>query len=198
MRTLLPALVAATLVAGGNWLLIGQLDAVRASVPHLAWLLATPFVLAVVVVAAGRLAAPAVVGPPAVAPAPAPPADTSALRLLATLQEEGRLVDFLMEDIAPYSDEQIGAATRGIHESARKALRGCVTIEPILAGAEGQAVDVDAGFDPSAVRLTGNVTGTPPFRGTLQHGGWRVRGLTIPERRGQDTHVLAPAEVELG
>ena len=36
------------------------------------------------------------------------------LRLLALLQREGRLVDFLLEDIQGATDEQIGAGVRGL------------------------------------------------------------------------------------
>jgi Domain of unknown function (DUF2760) len=135
--------------------------------------------------------------PPAPPLPPSDPPETAALRLLATLQEDGRLIDFLNEEVAPYSDEQIGAATRGIHESLAKALRACVALEPVMAGTEGDDVTVAAGFDPAAIRLVGNVSGQPPFRGVLRHAGWRVTTITVPERRGQDDHVLAPAEVEI-
>src|SRR5205823_5186268 len=76
-------------------------------------------------------------------------------------------------------------------------LRERVALEPVLAGAEGDAITIDAGFDPGAIRLTGNVTGAPPFRGVLRHGGWRVKTVTLPVRRGQDARVVAPAEVEI-
>jgi hypothetical protein len=130
-------------------------------------------------------------------PPPPPSLEEGALRLLGLLQQEGRLVDFLEEDVTPYDDEQIGAATRGIHEACRKALRERITVEPILAGAEGDTVDVPAGFDPVTIRLVGNVGGTAPLRGVLRHAGWRVKTATIPARQGQDNRVIAPAEVEI-
>jgi hypothetical protein len=120
------------------------------------------------------------------------------LRLLALLQREGRLLDFLLEDIQGYGNEQIGAAVRDIHKNAQKAIKEHVVLEPVLKDQEGANVQVPAGFDPSAVRLTGNVTGQPPFRGTLQHHGWRVKELKLSEPApGQDEWVLQPAEVEL-
>jgi hypothetical protein len=120
------------------------------------------------------------------------------LRLLALLQREGRLVDFLMEDMQSYNDAQIGSAVRDIHRTCRKALQDHLVLEPILPDAEGAEVTVPAGFDPSAVRLTGNVTGQPPFRGALRHHGWRVREVTLtPPPSGQDEFVVQPAEVEL-
>jgi len=121
-----------------------------------------------------------------------------ALRLLALLQREGRLLDFLLEDVQPYNNDQIGAAVRDIHKNCRKAIQDHLVLEPVLKDTEGATVQVPAGFDPSAVRLTGNVTGQPPFKGTLQHHGWRVKELKLaapPE--GQDEFVLQPAEVEL-
>jgi Domain of unknown function (DUF2760) len=120
------------------------------------------------------------------------------LRLLALLQREGRLLDFLLEDVQPYSNDQIGAAVRDIHNNCRKAIQDHLVLEPVLKDAEGATVRVPAGFDPSTVRLTGNVTGQPPFTGTLQHHGWRVKELKLaapPE--GQDEFILQPAEVEL-
>jgi len=47
------------------------------------------------------------------------------------------------------------------------------------------------------VRLTGNVHGQPPFRGVLQHGGWRAEHVTLPKTAGVDAAILAPAEVEI-
>jgi hypothetical protein len=120
------------------------------------------------------------------------------LRLLALLQREGRLLDFLMEEIGPYEDAQIGAAVRQIHEKCQATLKEHMLLEPVLASAEGDAVELPAGFDPAAVRLTGNVTGQPPFHGTVKHHGWRVKELKLSEPPvGQDELILMPAEVEL-
>jgi hypothetical protein len=121
------------------------------------------------------------------------------LRLLTLLQREGRLLDFLMEDVQTYSDAQIGSAVRDIHRTCRKALQEHLVLEPILPDAEGAEVTVPTGFDPSAVRLTGNVTGQPPFRGALRHHGWRVKAVNLAAPpSGQDEFVVQPAEVELG
>ncbi len=120
------------------------------------------------------------------------------LRLLALLQREGRLVDFLLENIQAYPDAQIGAAVRDIHRKCQAALKEHLVLEQVLPQSEGAVVEVPAGFDPSAIRLTGNVTGQPPFRGTLQHHGWRVKEIKLGELpAGQDDLVLMPAEVEL-
>lgn len=129
----------------------------------------------------------------------APPKPSGApLRLLALLQREGRLLDFLLEEIQSYPDAQIGAAVRDIHRQCQIALKEHLDLQPILAQPEGSAVEIPSGFDPSAVRLTGNVTGQPPFRGTLQHHGWRVKEIKLaPPPAGQDEFVLMPAEVEL-
>jgi Domain of unknown function (DUF2760) len=120
-----------------------------------------------------------------------------ALRLLGLLQQEGRLIDFLEEDIEPYTDAQVGAAVRAIHGGCRKALHQRMQIERIYAEEDGAAVEVAGGFDAGAVRLTGNVRGVPPFRGVLQHGGWRASNVMLPKGAGIDPAVLAPAEVEV-
>jgi hypothetical protein len=141
-----------------------------------------------------RPAAPAGPEKPAAPPKPS----GAPLRLLALLQREGRLLDFLMEDVQGYNDAQIGSAVRDIHRTCRKALQEHLVLEPVIKDAEGSEVTVPAGFDPSAVRLTGNVTGQPPFRGKLNHHGWRVQEIKLaPPPSGQDEFVVQPAEVEL-
>jgi hypothetical protein len=122
----------------------------------------------------------------------------AALRLLGLLQQEGRFVDFLREDIGTYDDAQVGAAVRSIHSGCRKALAERLELERIFDAEEGTTVTVDKGFDASAIRLSGNVTGEPPFRGTLQHGGWRVTKVSLPHApSGADPAIIAPAEVEI-
>lgn len=120
------------------------------------------------------------------------------LRMLVLLQREGRLVDFLLEDISGAADAQIGVAVREMHRKCQEALKKALDLEPVLPGNENDTVTVPAGFDPSAVRLTGNVAGSPPFRGTLIHPGWRVKTMRIAAPpAGADELVLAPAEVEI-
>ncbi len=204
MKLALPAFILAALLAAADYWVLMQLGATE-NPQAMSVLLGGPFVFAAIVAALGARIAPVVEATPVVAAeaapavpvAPALPPETAALQLLATLQEEGRLVDFLTEDIGPYSDEQVGAATRSIHETTGKALRACMGLEPVLAGKEDEAVTVPAGFDPAAIRLTGNVHGEPPFTGTLRHPGWRVTAVTLPARAGLDPRVIAPAEVEI-
>jgi hypothetical protein len=133
---------------------------------------------------------------PAQKPALPPQPTSQALHLLALLQREGRLIDFCEEDLAGFPDAQVGAAARTVHEGCRKALRGVFTLAPVRAEAEGAQVTVPAGFDPQSIRLTGNVTGSPPFNGVLRHHGWKVAGVRMPAASG-DPGVIAPAEVEL-
>ncbi|CDI01001.1 conserved hypothetical protein [Candidatus Competibacter denitrificans Run_A_D11] len=143
------------------------------------------------------VAAPSLAEPPK----PAPLRETlpeSALQFLTLLQQEGRFVDFLEENVTAYSDAEIGGAARVVHEGCRKALRDYLQIEPIRPEAEGARLTLAAGFDPATVRLTGNVVGQPPFTGTLMHRGWRVAQITLPKlAEGHDVRILAPAEVEL-
>lgn len=145
----------------------------------------------------GRLTAQGKTGAK-IPPAPLPKEDPGApLRLLNIFQREGRLLDFLLEDISAYDDAQVGAAVRDIHRGCRKTIEEHLTMERILAGDEGQEVTVPTGFDPAAIRLTGNVTGQPPFKGTLQHHGWRVKKVNLPTSTGNESMVVAPAEVQL-
>jgi len=127
-----------------------------------------------------------------------PKAFAHALHLLSILQRDGRLVDFLQEDIAGATDDQVGAAARVVHEGCRKSLARYVVLAPVRTEAEGAPVRIPAGFDPAEVRLTGNVTGQPPFQGRLAHAGWRAVEVKLPSLAvGQDAAVIAPAEVEV-
>jgi hypothetical protein len=138
------------------------------------------------------------------APAPVPVRSAAtptapALQLLSLLQREGRLVDFLQQDITSFSDADIGVAARVVHEGCRRALRAHVEIEPVLPDDEGARVRLAAGFDADEVRLVGDVQGEPPYTGVLRHRGWRASKLELPQIVGDhDARVLAPAEVELG
>ncbi len=136
-------------------------------------------------------------------PEPEPPPLTeaspdAALQLLGLLQREGRFVDFLEEDVRSFSDEEIGAAARVVHEGCKKALREHFDMAPIRSEEEGSKLELPVGFDAREVRLVGNVIGEPPFVGTLQHRGWRVTRVELPKiAEDHDVSILAPAEVEL-
>jgi hypothetical protein len=121
-----------------------------------------------------------------------------ALALLALLQREGRLVDFLREPLDGFTDADIGAAARDVHRGCKKVLDQHLTFEPVMPGAEEAKVSVPKGFDPAEIRLIGEAKGEPPFRGTLRHHGWRVVDAKLPTlSEGVDRTVIAPAEVEL-
>lgn len=136
-------------------------------------------------------------------PAPSaepPPRDLGpALQLLALLQRDGRLVDFLQQPIDTFTDAEVGAAARVVHQGCRRGLAALVALEPVRVEAEGARVSVSGGeLAEGAVRLVGAVTGEPPFSGTLRHPGWRARGLRLPQPvTGASPEVLAPAEVEV-
>ena len=144
-------------------------------------------------------AAPARAAPAASrAETPKPESVDRAVQMLALLQRDGRLVDFITEDIGPYQDAQIGAAVRDVHESCRKVIEHYLKLEPVIASDEGQPVTVEPGFDPAAIKLVGNVTGQPPLRGLLRHRGWRVTRVNMPPLpKGGAREIIAPAEIEI-
>jgi Domain of unknown function (DUF2760) len=122
-----------------------------------------------------------------------------ALALLALLQREGRLVDFLREPLDGFSDADIGAAARDVHRGCRKVLEQHLKLEAVMPGAEEDKVTVPKGFDPAEVRIVGEAKGEPPYRGTLRHHGWRATEVKLPAlTEGVDRAVIAAAEVELG
>ncbi|HEY1469868.1 MAG TPA: DUF2760 domain-containing protein [Candidatus Acidoferrum sp.] len=129
---------------------------------------------------------------------PASEAFDRAVQMLALLQRDGRLIDFLAENISGYPDAQLGAGVRTIHEACRQVLEHYVKLEPILNFEEDQPVTVQGGFDPACIKLIGNVAGEPPIRGVLRHKGWHVKEVHLPPLpQGAGRMVVAPAEVEL-
>ena len=141
--------------------------------------------------------------PGAKTPAPAkaepqPPNPAHALQLLAILQRDSRLLDFLMEDIASFEDDQIGAAVRSLHDQARDSLARYLSLQPVIDGVEG-AYTRPATADPAAVKFIGNVPATKPEGGTLRHKGWRAAKVDLPALNPkQDASIIAPAEIEIG
>ena len=141
--------------------------------------------------------------PPAAPAAPAPvvlaPVESSdrAAQLLAILQRDGRLVDFLMEDLTPYQDAQVGAAVRDVHRGCREALDKYASLAPVLDLEEGSTVNVDRDNEPARIKVVGNVAGAPPYRGILRHRGWEVARLALPPLPATGRTVVAPAEVEV-
>lgn len=166
------------------------------------------------VVAALGLTRRIVTPPPASAAAKPEPAKSApaaaqagpgegALTLLGVLQREARLVDFLMEDIAPYSDEQVGAAVRSIHENSRKALDRIFDLTPVVDGVEGTVTNLaSAGVKPgdkARVKLIGKVPADGKVEsGVLQHRGWMVSKAELPPAGAAErARIVAPAEIEV-
>ena len=123
-----------------------------------------------------------------------------ALQMLGILQRDSRWIDFLMEDIANYSDDQVGAAVRAIHNDCKASLTRHVTFAPVIDGVEGtyQKLDPTKAPDPNRIKLIGNVpaSGKVPG-GTLRHRGWIAQSINLPPLGKQDATVLAPAELEI-
>jgi hypothetical protein len=122
----------------------------------------------------------------------------AALQVLTLLQQGGRFIDFLHEDLSAYSDADVGAAARVVHDGSKKVIADYFTLAPVRSEQEETQISLPAGFDAAETRLTGNVVGEPPFRGTLVHRGWKVLDVKLPKlAAGHDANIIAPAEVEL-
>ncbi|MGZ8943683.1 MAG: DUF2760 domain-containing protein [Methylobacter sp.] len=137
------------------------------------------------------------------APAPEPvvlkeATPDAALQLLGLLQKEARFIDFIKEDIAAFSDSDIGIAARVVHEGCNKAINEHFTLAAVRNEQEGSKIILPESFDAATVRLTGNIVGNAPFTGTLVHKGWQVTDIKLPKLTlGHNTAIVAPAEVEL-
>lgn len=121
------------------------------------------------------------------------------VNLLGLFQAKGRFIDFLMQDITPYPDAQVGSVARFVHQGCRAVLKEHFDVAPVHAGAEGEALTLEAGFDPRLYRLAGKVSDSPPFKGTVVHRGWRSDKVNVPRvtAEGGNTYVIAPAEIEV-
>ena len=136
-------------------------------------------------------------------PAPEPivlkeASNDAALQLLSLLQNEARFIDFVQEDMTRFSDAEIGAAARIVHQGCVKTLREHFSLSPVSNETEGNRITLTAGFDAAKFRLTGNITGQAPFTGTLVHKGWQASEVRLPKlTAGHNANIIAPAEVEL-
>ncbi|MES2663017.1 MAG: DUF2760 domain-containing protein [Pseudomonadota bacterium] len=123
---------------------------------------------------------------------------TSALQVLALLQREGRFIDFVQEDLTGFSDADVGAAARVVHEGAKRVIESHFPLQPVHEAEEGTTVVLEDGFDGQSIRLSGAVNGQAPFRGTLVHRGWEVKEIKLPQiSANKNSKVIAPAQVEL-
>lgn len=122
----------------------------------------------------------------------------AALQLLGLFQQEARFIDFIQEDVTAYSDAQVGAAVRVVHDGCKKVLSTHFNITPVRQEQESSRITLAKGFDPTSVRLTGNIVGEAPFTGTLIHRGWQVSKVKLPKlAQGHNVNIVAAAEVEL-
>lgn len=201
-------LICAALAAAHNGLLLVpalHAHATPIAIAALAWSL----LAAVIALFTGSKSVPetpppvvAVPSPAAVAPAApaANQAEAEVVAFFALLQEKGRFVDFLMDDVTAYDDAQVGAAARVAHQGCREVLREHFKIAPVSDAPEGSRVTVPAGYAPDEYRLLGKISGEPPFSGTLIHKGWKTEFVKLPRIIKGDAQRLpgiAPAEVEL-
>jgi hypothetical protein len=138
--------------------------------------------------------------PPVVPEVPKIKVSDGALQMLNILQRDSRLIDFLMEDITGYADDQVGAAVRTLHADCRATLHRHVTLAPVMDAVEGtfQKLDAAKAPDPARIKLIGNVpaSGKVPG-GTLRHRGWLASSINLPPLGKQDPNVIAPAEIEV-
>lgn len=139
-------------------------------------------------------------------PVPPPPpvilptAKDGALQMLGILQRDARLIDFLMEDITSYADDQVGAAVRSLHADCRTTLNRHVTLAPVIDSVEGtfQKIDSSKAPDPNRIKLLGNIPASGKAAGgTLRHRGWTATAVSLPSIGKQDVSVIAPAELEV-
>ena len=126
------------------------------------------------------------------------PENESTKQTIMLLQKHARLIDFIYENIDDYSDEEIGAGARVVHQGCQKVFKEYIKIEPLHAQQEDSLVTLEEGFNTKEVKLTGNISGTPPFKGKLIHRGWKITQINLPQSTDtQSSLIVAPTEIEL-
>jgi hypothetical protein len=201
------AIAAICLVLLNALLLVPAASAYRVTITTAALLIA--LVVLILSLAAGRKNGATAAPVPAAVPTPAPAAiqppvptanqaEAEVVAFFALLQEKGRFVDFLMEDITPYDDAHVGAAARVIHQGCRQVLQEHFKISAISESEEGSQVTVPAGYAGDQFRIIGKISGDPPFTGTLVHKGWKAELVRLPRiAKTERLPPIAPAEIEL-
>ncbi len=125
-------------------------------------------------------------------------AQAEVVTLLGIFQEKGRFVDFLMEDITPYSDADVGGVARAVHQGCKEALSEHFHIESISSEGEGATITVPAGYSADEFRLVGNLSGEAPFTGKVVHKGWKTTSVKLPRVLKTDRlPAIAPAQIEV-
>ena len=118
-----------------------------------------------------------------------------AVQILALLQRDARLIDFLMEDISAYSDEQVGAAVRDVQAQSKQSLERYLQFQPVIDGVEGTYTKTE-GVPVGGIKLIGNVPANGKAAGgLLRHKGWQAAKVDLPA--AVPGAILAPAEIEV-
>nr|WP_320049621.1 DUF2760 domain-containing protein [uncultured Desulfuromonas sp.] len=128
--------------------------------------------------------------------------DAAVVQLMARLQEKGRLIDFVMDDISAYDNESVGAAARIVHQGCCEVVADYFTIAPIHDGEEMEEISLAENYDSNRYRLIGRVPDQPPFNGQVLHRGWKTVGVKRPQMADVTEspslkEIIAPAEVEI-
>jgi hypothetical protein len=133
--------------------------------------------------------------PAAAPPKPQASAADGAVQVLGVLQRDSRLIDFLMEDISAYTDDQVGAAIRDVQVQAKQSLERYLKLQPVIDAVEETTVTT-AGMDATSYKLIGKV---PPngkaASGVLRHRGWKAGQVELPAAK--PSNILVPAELEV-
>ncbi len=202
-QTTLTVKIAATLLVILNAALL-----VPAATPYWPYIVIASMFIAIVVlalaIATSPLPEPKVVAvaeavkPALLADQPKTNPHAEAVMLLGVLQEKGRFIDFLMEDITPYTDADVGSVARTVHQGCKAAMQEHFQIEPVRTEGEGATLTLPAGYPADEIRLSGNLSGNAPFTGTIVHKGWKTKSVKLPRVLHADhLPVIAPAQVEV-
>jgi hypothetical protein len=123
--------------------------------------------------------------------------NNGAIHILAEMQKEGRLIDFLKENLDDYNDEEIGGSVRSIHEGCKKAIDTHIQMEKVLDQEEESTCRINKDYDAKSIKLTGRVSDTYPMKGSLVHPGWKVKEVKLTQKSKSTQNIIAPAEVEI-
>ncbi|MFZ9035882.1 MAG: DUF2760 domain-containing protein [Francisellaceae bacterium] len=122
----------------------------------------------------------------------------SAKQLLALLQQKGRFIDFINENIDTFSDEEIAAAARIVHQGCQKMIKEHIGISVIREEAEDSKITLEPNFDRHSIELSGNIHNQKQFSGILLHKGWKVDRIHLPTLSDQgNADIIQAAKIEV-
>ena len=124
------------------------------------------------------------------------------IQLLNLLQQKGRFLDFLMEDILEHSDEDLGSAARFVHQGCSQIMKEYFKIMPLSEQKEGEQMVLEKDHDPYKFLLLEGTINQEQQEVKIIHRGWVTTNINLPKASksntsSHNTGIISPIELEI-